>query len=138
MLYYRYDAVGIDVFDRSDIEKHGKQLESRDCLSERFAVLKNAFDDHTKERVDIIVNALPAIAGIAEIAVYHKIKFKLFSHKIKCNGFYICITYVDPHDKMRLYFLETSDFYTVKRIFTEFIDDGKCPDLAAWKCEYID
>lgn len=137
MLYYRFKAVGIDVLDNSDVEKHSTPLQSADCLSEGFDRLKRAFDNRTKERADIIVNAVPAVAGILEIAVFHKIKFKPFSRAVKTNVFSLCITHIDYSDKMRLYYLETDDFTAVKEIFTDFTENGKAPALSDWKCKFI-
>ena len=47
------------------------------------------------------------------------------------------VTHIDDCEKLRLYFLRTDDFYAVKKIFTDFIEFGKRPDLSAWKCKYI-
>lgn len=136
-LYYRFDAIGIDCFDEDDIKEHSRELISASCLNEQFDKLRAAYEQATCNRADVIINAVPEISGILEIAAYHKIAYKLFSRKVKSNCFCVCITHIDDCEKLRLYFLRTDDFYAVKKIFTDFIEFGKRPDLSAWKCKYI-
>ena len=114
-LYYRFDAIGIDCFDEDDIKEHSRELISANCLNEQFDKLRSAYEQATRNRADVIINAVPEISGIFEIAAYHKIAYKLFSRKVKSNCFCVCITHIDDCEKLRLYFLRTDDFYAVKK-----------------------
>lgn len=87
-------------------------------------------------RADVIVNALPYVNGIAEIAVYHKIKFKLFSRQVKSQ----CLCMVATHvgENITLYTKETQDFALVEKTLKQFVQEGKVPVFVGWQTESME
>ena len=135
--YYRLKPLGIDYSNKKDIVKYNDVLNSFNDLSEQFDALQRAFDQLEKTRADIIINVLPDISGVVEISVYHKIKFKFFSQKVKQNVFSLSIDKYDSDGKLSLFSYETSSLDEVKFIFRDFIDNNNVADLDKWYCTYI-
>ena len=136
-LYYRFKAIGIDCSDEKEIKKYNSELTSFDCLNDQFIKLKSAYENATKERADIVVNALPDLSGVSELQVYHNIKYKLFSHAVKSNCFSLCISKFNNSDQLSLFFYDTENFDEVKQIFEDFIVNNIIPDLSKWKMTFI-
>lgn len=136
-LYYRLKAIGIDVLDEYEVKRFNEPLMSFDALEKPFSSLESAYNNRIKLRADIIVNALPEIDGVAELSVYHEIKFGLFSRSVKKQCFSLCAAHYDTDGKSRLYFYETQDMAEVRRIFENFVSERRIPDFGAWKCVLI-
>lgn len=77
--FYRFHPISIDSSDENEVRKYGRELNSPDDITSQFQLLKSSFDQAKKERADII-NMLPPVSGTDELSVFHKIRFKLFSH----------------------------------------------------------
>jgi len=136
--YYRFEAVGIDWSSEKDIKKHNKELISFDDLSDQFDKLKAAFDNASKERADIAINAFPLVSGwVAEFQVYHNIKYKLFSKEVKNQNFALSISKYNNHEELGMYDYFTTDFGEVKQIFYDIIVNQKLPELSKWKYTHI-
>ncbi len=133
---YRFNAIGIDISDVNEVRKYNSVLSSVHCLDEQFDKLESSYKNATKERADIIINVLPDISGVAELSVYHKIDFKLFSRTVKRNCFSLCISKYN-NDTLSLYFYNTDNFVEVKQIFVDFIEHKTVPDLSDWECKFI-
>ena len=137
-LYYRLDDIGIDVTDEKEVKKYNERLTSFAELEKPFSLLETAYNDRIKQRADITVNAFPEIDGVAELSVYHDIKFKLFSRNVKRQRFSLCATYYGSNGESRLYSYETQDIAEVRSIFENFVTARLCPDFSAWECLVID
>lgn len=135
--YYRFKPVFIDFLSEKEIKKYNSELSSFGCLEEQLNILNYSYNNATKERADIIINPLPAISGVTELQVYHKIKFKLFSHDIKENCFCLCITKFNNENELSLFFRNTENFFEVTQIFEDFIENGTIPELHEWKVKFI-
>ena len=81
--FYRFEPIVIDFSDEREIRKYGRELHSFDDLSTQLKSLRSAFEQATKVRADIIVNMLPSVSGAVELTVFHKIRYKFFSHTLK-------------------------------------------------------
>lgn len=136
MLYYRFDAVAIDFDSQKDLEKHCQKLTSFTDLAVQLDKMKYAFNNAENVRADVIVNALPCVDGIAEIAVYHKIKSKLFSRQVKSQ----CLCMVATHvgENITLYTKETQDFAIVESTLKQFVQEGKAPVFVGWQAESME
>lgn len=132
-LYYRFESIGLDVTDEKEVKKYNEELTSFVVLERQFDLLKTAYDGQLKERADIMIDALPDVDGVAELAVFHNIKLKLFSRAVKWQKFSLCATYYDVADNSFLYFYDTQDFDEVKRIFEDFVTKRKIPDFSSWE-----
>lgn len=132
-LYYRFEPIEIDVADEKEVKKYNEELTSFAVLERRFDLLKTAYNEQLKERADIMINALPDVDGVAELAVFHNIKFKLFSRAVKWQKLSLCATFYDATDNSVLYFYDTQDFDEVKRIFEDFVTKRKIPDFSTWE-----
>ncbi len=126
-LYFRENPVAIDYTDLDDIKKHSKPLASFDDLSEALSGLQKAFDEELKSRNDIIVNAFPDIDGVVELSVFHQVKRKLFSKKLKSQRFVMCATLLSE-----LFILKTTSFEEVRGIFQNFVEHQKAPSTFGW------
>lgn len=135
--YYRFEAIALDLSDEQEIRTDNLKLTHFSCLDEQFAKLKAAYDNMLRERADIMVNPLPEVCGLAELSVYHNIKFKLFSRKVKSQQFTLCATTYDSDGAMSLYFYDTNDFYFVKQAFEKLITECKIPDFSLWEHIFI-
>lgn len=135
--YYRFNAVFVEDFDEKSLKKYCSELKYLSELDGQFEKLQRAFVNAEKERADIIVNAYPELSGVAELSVFHQIKFKLFSKTVKKNVFTMCATSYGKDGDSTLYFYETADFEQVKRWFTDFIEKGQIPDFTHWEKHYI-
>ena len=127
-LYFRENPVAIDYTDLDDIKKHSKPLTSFDDLSEALSGLQKAFDEELKSRNDIIINAFPDIDGVVELSVFHQVKRKLFSKKLKSQRFVVCATLLSE-----LFILKTTSFEEVKEIFQNFVEHQKAPSTFGWE-----
>lgn len=132
-LYYRFEPIGIDVSDEEEVKRYNEELTSFAVLERQFDLLKTAYNEQLKERADVIINALPVIDGVAELAVFHNIKFKLFSRTVKWQKFSLCVDWCDELGNWCLYFYDTQDFDEVVRIFDDFVTKRKIPDFSFWE-----
>lgn len=135
--FYRFEPLGIDFSSAKEIKQYNSELTSFSCLENQLNKLKFAYDNATKERADIAIDVLPDLSGVAELQVYHKIKFKLFSHKLKLNCFSICISKYNTKNELSLFFYETENFDEVKQILKDFIENKTLPELSGWKTTFI-
>lgn len=131
--YYRLKPIGLDVADERELKRYCEELTSFRALDQYFFLLETAYNDKLKERDDIIVNALPSVNGVAELAVFHNIRYKLFSRTVKYQKFSLCATYCDDFGGSRLYFYDTQDIVEVKNIFERFVIDREIPDFNTWE-----
>ena len=132
--YYTFEPAAIDVSDEKEAKKYGRPfIGFENDLSDRFRRLKEVYDRAEKEDVHITVNAFPPVSGVAEIAVFHEIKFRLFSRAVKKQCFFLCITKYEADGTMDLYEYETNDFRETEQIFRDFLQEGALPDLTRWK-----
>lgn len=136
-MYYRFEAIGIDVTDEREVRKYNEELTSFACLERQLNMLETAYNDKLKERADIFVNALPSVSGLYELSVFHNIKFKLFSKTVKSQNFSLCATYYDESGKSYLYYCTSQDIKEVRRIFEDFVNEYRIPDFSQWDCTYI-
>ena len=132
-LYYRFEPIGIDVADENEVKRYNEELTSFSALERQFALLETAFNDRLKERADIIINAVPSVNGVAEISVFHNIRYKLFSRTVKWHKLSLCVTYYDESGNSRLYFYDTKDIAEVRNIFEQFINKYQVPDFSVWE-----
>ncbi|MCM1289721.1 MAG: hypothetical protein NC132_04345 [Corallococcus sp.] len=135
--YYRFEAVGIDFSSEKEIRKYNQKLVSFSDVSQQLDKMRYAYDNLQNERADVIINALPDVCGVAEIAVFHEIKRKLFSRQVKINRFSICLSKYDQDGKLSLYFTSTCDFSAVETILRNFVQNAAIPDLRSWQCSFI-
>lgn len=131
--YYRFKPIGIDVSDEKEVKRYNEELTSFAVFERQFDLLKTAYVEQLKERADIIINAFPCVDGVAELAVFHNIKLKLFSRTVKWQKLSLCATCYDATDNSILYFYDTQDFDEVKRIFEDFVTKRKIPDFRFWE-----
>lgn len=134
--YYRFEAFSIDEVNENEIKKYNSELISVECLKNQLSKLKLAYDNQTKDRADIIINVYPALTGVTELGVYHKIKYKLFSHKVTQQFYSIQISKGNTKG-LGVYFYNTNNFDEVKKILLDFIKDYKIPDLSNWEYKFI-
>ncbi len=125
--YYRFEPVGIDLASQKDVERHSEKLVGFSDVESRLQQLKSAFQNQEKARQDLTVTMLGETA--AELSVFHKIKFKLFSKTVKTQCFSLCLTTLDC-----LYFYETDNFDYVQQIFKDFVEKHALPDVSQWEC----
>lgn len=85
--YCRIDASMVDYCDEKEVREHSRELASFCDLSERFSLLKRAYETANKEHTNIVINPLPPMSGVAELSVFHCFKRKIFSRKVKANFF---------------------------------------------------
>ncbi len=135
--FYRFEPIVIDFSDEREIRKYGRELHSFDDLSTQLKSLRSAFEQATKVRADIIVNMLPSVSGAVELTVFHKIRYKFFSHTLKKNCFSIDLLKYNEADVLGMYFYETTDFSEVVRIFSDLIEKRTLPELQKWKYSRI-
>lgn len=135
--YYRLEPLGIDVASEKEIKKYNQRLVSFADLSQQLDKMRYAFQNEENARCDIIVNVLPNTCGVVEFAVYHEIKRKLFSRKVKSNRFSMCLSIFDDNGMLSLYDLTTVDFDEVVNLLRDFVENAATPDLSRWHCTYI-
>lgn len=141
---YRFKPIGIDGHngyagpDKEEIKKRNSKLTSFNSLDEKFNKLEQAYTYATNKREHIIINVNPTISGIYELAVYHKIKRKLFSRTIKINCYSICVSKNIGENKICSLAYQTDDINKVKRIFNDFIEKQTAPDLTNWEIIFTD
>lgn len=141
---YRFNAiVGIGGYngyagpDETEIKKQNSKLTSFDCLEEQFDKLESAYINATKKSENIRINVIPAISGIYELGVHHKIKRNFFSRAIKVNCYYIHICKIISENKICDYACQTDDINRVKQIFKDFYEKRVAPDLTDWEITFI-
>lgn len=127
VFYYRFNSIGVDLSSVNDVEKHSQKLVSFADIEGRLQQLKYAFRNKEKARQDLFVTSVGKT--IAELSVYHNIKFKLFSKNLKKQCFSLCL---DCNDG-KLYFYETDDFDFVAQLFEDFVKN-KLPETSKWEC----
>ena len=76
--YCRIDASMIDYCDEKEVREHSRELASFCDLSERFSLLKRAYETANKEHTNIVINPLPPMSGVAELS-----KGKFFRERLK-------------------------------------------------------
>lgn len=134
--YYRLNSKGIDNWDKKDVENNNQILVSFDVLLEPLELLRTSYENQNKDRAQIIVCVMPdeslLLNDVIELSVYHKIKKKLFSKKIKENIYALCITKGSPNG-VDVCFYNTKDFDEVKQIFHDYVVNQKTPDLSIWE-----
>jgi len=136
---YRFNPISIDGYngyagpDEGEIKKRNSMLNSFNCLEEKFSKLEQAYKNATKKREHIIINVSPTISGIYELAVYHKIKRKIFSHAIKINCYFLWVGKIIGENKICNLAYQTDDINQVKQIFKDFFEKQIVPDLTNWE-----
>lgn len=131
--YFRFNPIGIDVADEKEVKKYNDELISFAALEKQFALLETAYNNKLKERADIIVDALPCVENIAELAVFHNIKYKLFSRSVKWQKFSLCATSYEENGCSCLYFYDSHNITEVRQMFENFINEHKIPDFSKWE-----
>ena len=135
--YCRIDASMVDYCDEKEVREHSREMASFCDLSERFSLLKRAYETANKEHTNIVINPLPPMSGVAELSVFHCVKRKIFSRKVKANFFYLSIDRYDSFGEMGWYECKTESIEKVEEIFRDFIEKRKLPSLLGWKYKYI-
>ncbi|PWM74261.1 MAG: hypothetical protein DBX59_04010 [Bacillota bacterium] len=135
--YYRFEETYLDECKELGIPSGNRELCNFYDLSEQFFKLKKAFDTASKERVPIIVNMDPRISGFDELEVFHFIKYKFLSRKVKINNFLLNLSTYREDGKLEFYQYQTSDFQEVYRFFENLILEEKLPDYSKWKYKCI-
>ncbi len=129
VLYYRFQPVGIDLTSLGDVEKHSEKLVGFADIERRLQQLESAFRNKEKQRCDLTVTMVGKT--VAELSVYHDIKFKLFSHNVKRQYFSLCIASVEDN---AIYFYETDSFDFVQAAFVNLVENHTLPDTSTWDC----
>ncbi len=131
--YVRFKALGLDVNDEKEVALYSERLTSFLELDSRLSLLETAYNDKIKERVDIAVNVFPFVSGVAELTVFHSIKFKLLKKEVRYQKISLCATAFTQNGDSCLYFYDTQDFDEVRGIFERFVNGAVAPDFAKWK-----
>lgn len=134
--YYRLNGMGIDNWDEKEVLKYNEELNSFEDLAQPFERLKEAFENKSKDRVDIMVCVLPGKTshtyGVIEVTACHIIKKKLFSGEIKKQCYALSVTKEGREESTMLYFKETTNFEEVKTLFYTYIVEQMNLQLSGW------